>query len=173
MKKAVDEVMEKFGRPRANSLHRRRERERRNSLPAWEEEDNEGNLSPYLEDRPRALSLFGDASGIRFSGTVGGEDRGRSVSLPDAPSTLGEDLPPAVDDWRMQGSFEVGVWYRDTAVEGIRVGVGGFRVATRVITASRLHCCALRRSIIVVGNSTEGKTEDEFSLIENLGLMVA
>lgn len=99
--------MEKFGRPRANSLHRRREQERRNSLPAWEEEDNEGNLSPYLDDRPRALSLFGDVSGIRFSGPMGGDDRGRSHSLPTAPNELGEDLPPAVDDWRMQGSFEV------------------------------------------------------------------
>lgn len=52
---AVDDIMEKFGRSRARSLSRR-DSEKRNSLPAWEEEGEEGNM-PCLEERRRSVSM--------------------------------------------------------------------------------------------------------------------
>lgn len=51
----VDDVMEKFGRPRARSLSRS---DRRMSLPAWKEESDEGPPpAPMMDDRRRALSM--------------------------------------------------------------------------------------------------------------------
>lgn len=97
--------MEKFGRPRASSLHRRREQ--RQSLPAWEEEGDEGNLSPFLEDRPRALSLFAEVAGYRHSGPVDGEsERSRAFSDPDRDRAL--SLPAAGEEWRVMANVEVG-----------------------------------------------------------------
>lgn len=54
----VDDVAERFGRPRAHSLSRRDM-----SLPAWEEEDAEGGAAlpssgpSRLEDRRRTMSM--------------------------------------------------------------------------------------------------------------------
>lgn len=53
---AVDDVMEKFGRPRARSLSRH---DRRMSLPAWEEESDDGlpEAVEPLKERRRTMSM--------------------------------------------------------------------------------------------------------------------
>lgn len=73
---AVDDVMEKWGRPRAHSLSRR-ERERI-SLPAWKEEGDESitQPAPKLEDRRRAVSM---TAAIPDAGA----DRTRAASMPE------------------------------------------------------------------------------------------
>lgn len=102
--------MEKFGRPRASSLQRRREQHQ--SLPAWEEEGDEGNLSPFLEDRPRALSLFADVVGYGHnSGSMSGEiQRSRNFSDPDRVRAL--SLPSVPGEWHEMANMEVGVFFR-------------------------------------------------------------
>lgn len=72
---AVDNVMERWGRPRAHSLSRR-ERERV-SLPAWEEEGDEAGipLPQKFEDRRRAVSMSAMIPDA-------GPDRTRAASMP-------------------------------------------------------------------------------------------
>lgn len=74
---AVDDVMQKWGRPRAHSLSRR-EREKV-SLPVWEEEGDECGVipPPNLEDRRRSVSMSEALLDSR-------SDRYRALSAPDS-----------------------------------------------------------------------------------------